>query len=348
MLGWIAVQWELGEAYAAVAAMFALELMGLWMDRRPVPGRFPVLTFFCRRISLFVLAIISVFAAMALIMAAAQLNKPLVCRKDETWGCLALNTLRSVAVGGLAIFLVAAIAGGGMALHPGLPETCSPTSWWLGAAGFARLVALAALPTTFFSSLDNFYQAGGWGLLLAAVVMASGTGGRCALAAILRRRSSWPLPWLAFVAAWAARLSLELLVHLRMQPSALLRTALAMAAQLLAGALAGVLVIAPSPQQPPESAPPEAEAGRVLRAANRRRQPREPARRGKRLLAAAIGMIAGLGLSALRWETHALCALRLAACGIFTAAAAGCLVQQLPFVRDLSAASFATGPDDPP
>lgn len=343
MLGWVEVQLELGEAFAAVAAMLALEVTGLLMDRRPVPGHHTVLKFFFRRVLFFVLAILCVSTAMATLWAAAQLNSPDYCPKASTLACVAVEAVRAALWLLLATLLMAAVAGGGMALHPGLPETCSPTSWWLGAAGFARLIALAALPTTFLSSLDNFYQTGGWGLFSAATLVAVGTTGRCALAAISQRRSSWPLPWLAMVGAWASRLVLEVLVHLQRRPPALLCSALAMAAQLLAGALAGALMIASCAQQPPAGIPnAAAPAGAAQRAANRRRQPpQQPA--GKRLLAAAIGMIAGFALSAMRLEIHSLFALRLAACGIFTAAASGCFVQQLPFVKDLSATFAEAG-----
>merc|ERR1712131_76251 len=110
-----------------------------------------------------------------------------------------------------------------------------------------------------------------------------------------------------------------------------------MAAHLLAGTLAGALLIAPNSRQPPADVPnAAAPAVATQRAANRRRQQsQQPA--GKRLLAAAIGMIAGFALSLMRLEIHALLALRLIACGIFTSAAAGCFVQQLPFVKDLNA-----------
>lgn len=330
---WFCVKHSLGYLWAAAWGFLALEATGWFVYPPPTrlsgrEGCKPMLWYVATRIFSLIVAVSTVAVPAGLLVLAWTMKSIWEQSCSSFLSCLLLILLRSGTLTVLLGCLWAAIVVGGLALKPGLTDAVSPTSWWMGAAGVARVAALAGLLEVFPAGVaDSLFHLVDWALMGAAMLVAFISAGRCLLAVFWFRRSSWPLPWLAASTVWGLRLCLELLGHMEFSVPGLpdvLAFCLSVGAGLLAGTAALRVLSSTCPRL----------------AGLQRRCPRPVML--LRLLAAALPAAAGQQLLSVRTDSHWLFVERLAACGATSTVLAGCVaLQLLPDALPFAASSRA-------
>ncbi|CAK0849718.1 unnamed protein product, partial [Prorocentrum cordatum] len=187
-----------------------------------------------------------VMAVALLVLALERVGDPMQCARRHNLGCLAVRALAVLSQVVVVAALFASVVGGGLAMSPGFVCAVSPSSFWIGAAGAARLMALAALFATCPGSLRGLAGAGSWGLLAASSALALGTLGRCLALAFRASTSIWPTPLQLSFAVWCVRLCLELAAGVlggQLPPAPVARLVAAVQAAL--GAVAGLGLVQP-------------------------------------------------------------------------------------------------------
>jgi len=311
-----------GCLWAAALGVAALEVTGMCADQPPRARRGPewrkqMLWYLGRRLGCLVLAISCVATSTGILSFLAWRTQTLWECKPSV-GCALIVLLGIIGFIFLVAFVLTSLTIGSVTLRPGLADAVSPTSWWMGLAGVARVIALAALTEVFPTAVDGFFHTSDWAVMVAVLLVTTIATGRVVLAVFWWRRSSWPLPCLAISVVWGVRLSLELLGHMHIREPKGLRQVLVFSAYVAAALLAGTASLRMLWTTVPQ-----------MRARLRWSARKTWCRVLVRIAVAALFILAGLRLEQWRTDPHARFVERLAACGVMSTVTAGCIALQL-------------------
>lgn len=273
VIGWFNLRARYGDYCAAPVAFFVLEATGWLADPPPRLFGRHFRKYLCRRVLGVSVPVGAVTSVIIMIMCVESVTKSPSCFPHcRTLTQYFVLFLRYAIEGMIIVFVMMTILGGTVVTCPGFGDIVHPNSLWMGVAGVARVIGVAALLTSCPVTIDGFYSAGGWGFVVLAFLTLLFFSGITLVSTFSQRMvmPSWPTPYLAAFSVWMARFLLETRQRMNGSFPSQEQRHLVAYAYLLSGVLAGAALLLRAPSQQTEAAPLAVQDGQRQRLSWRR------------------------------------------------------------------------------
>jgi hypothetical protein len=234
-----------GDCWAAAFSFITLDVTGIRSDPPPTRGRATrYRNYWKKRVVKLFFVLFVVVSSLLLILLADRFDNPAVCTHWSTANmCWLKFSVRVVVKFCIDAYIAIGIICAGALSKPGLQDVLSPTTWWMGAAGASRQLAIVALFVTHPLALRGFSRTGSWLLAIASLTLAMLLICQCFAQVVGIRQSSWPTVCKAIGATWIARLHLEILPLVDASHQIMVKSAMIAYAYLLGGFAAGISLL---------------------------------------------------------------------------------------------------------